>query len=154
MSRGFPLGGVRKLGGRARELARLDPAHEILGVLADPGAVLELDRGQLRLAGVLLDRTPAPAHERLLDVLVRDAGVLNGLEDLPARVPAVDPGVGTRVNLDRHAADATPKSVRCARYVCGSLCRRSSSTRSSRPPPISPRRSTRSWRPCRTSSAS
>src|SRR6476469_7055363 len=111
MARDFPDGGVhmRLLG--LRELPGFDARDEVLGLLADPGSVLELERGQLRLAGVLLDVRAPAAHERLLDVLVRDPGVLDGLENLPAGVAAVDPGVGARVNLDRHGAEPTPSDA-------------------------------------------
>ena len=111
-----------------RQLPGLDPPDQVLGLLADPGAVLELDRRQLRLTGVLLDVRPPAAHERLLDMLVGDAGVLDGLEHLPARVAAVDPGVGAGVNLDRHGADATPSPSEALATFVGPRCRRSSST--------------------------
>src|SRR6185503_7633811 len=99
MARDFPEGGVHMRLFRLRELPGLDARDEVLGLLADPGSVLQLERRQLRLAGVLLDVRAPAAHERLLDVLVRDPGVLDGLEDLPAGVAAMDPGVRTGVNL-------------------------------------------------------
>src|SRR3954471_3801607 len=115
MARDFPDDGVHMRLSGLRELPCLDARDEVLGLLADPGSVLELERRQLRLAGVLLDVRAPAAEQRLFDMLVRNARVLDGLEDLPARVAAVDPGVGTRVNLDRHGAENY--SVRSGRYV-------------------------------------
>src|SRR5689334_5190936 len=110
MTRDFPDGSacMRRVSGRLGEVPGLDALDQVLGLLADPGSVLELERRQLRLAGVLLDVRAPAAQERLLDLLVRDARVLDGLEDLPARVAAVDEGVRARVNLDRHGAQPTP----------------------------------------------
>src|SRR5439155_18258364 len=53
-------------------------------------AVLELDHGQLLLAGHALHLGAAAAQQRMLDELVLDAGVVQRLLRLPAGVRALD----------------------------------------------------------------
>src|SRR4051794_1850835 len=81
----------------------LDPVDQLGGLLADHGAVLELDRRQDVLPGQLDVLGPLATAVGMLDELVVDARLIERLLDLPARMDAdLDPHVAAAMELDGH----------------------------------------------------
>src|SRR5919109_2313734 len=68
------------------QVSRTDPFGHLLGVVAVGGTVLELDHGQLFLPGELAHALALSSPHRLLDHLVVDRSLVEGLLDSPARM--------------------------------------------------------------------
>src|SRR6185312_8689310 len=99
-----------------RQRAGADSRGEVLRLLADRRAVIQLDHGQLALAALRLQGVALSAPRWMLDELVLDPGLVERLLDSPAGVRPSDPHDGAAVQLDGHLA-SFGSNRRAGRYT-------------------------------------